>query len=86
MRQDEPSEIRGSVQVLMAYLNGDESLDAALSAWRALQVEEAGDDDEGIEEDAMPILGFERDSLTPDQQVRLGLFLDALENPSPGAG
>lgn len=86
MREDEPSEIRGSVQVLMAYLNGDETLDAALSAWRALQVEETGDDDEGIEEDAVPVLGLERDNLTPDQQVRLGLFLDALENPSPGAG
>lgn len=84
--QDEPSEIRGSVQVLMAYLNGEQSLDAALSAWRALQVEETGDDDEGIEEDVVPGLGLERESLTPDQQVRLGLFLDALENPSPGAG
>ena len=26
MREDEPAEIRGSVQVLMAYLNGDETL------------------------------------------------------------
>lgn len=84
MREDEPSEISGSMRVLQAYLNGDESLNAALSAWRALRVEETEDDEEGIEEDAF--LGLDRDTLPLEQQVRLGVFLDALENPSPGAG
>lgn len=85
MREDEPAELRESMRVLLAYLNGDDALDTALSAWRALRIEEreADDDDTGVDEDAF--LGLERDTLPAAQQERLDAFLEALEDSPPGS-
>lgn len=81
MREDEPTELRESMRVLLAYLSGAEPLDSALVAWRALRVDEGEGEEEGevgVEEDAF--LGIDRDTLPPAQQERLAAFMEALES------
>lgn len=82
MREEEPTELRESMRVLLAYLSGDEPLDSALVAWRALRIEESeGEVEEegkgGGEEDTF--LGIDRDTLPLAQQERLAAFMEALE-------
>lgn len=81
MRQDMPDNVRECVDALYAYLNGAEPMEAALSAWRTMQVADEDDDESELEESAL--LGIDRDSLHPDQQARLTMFLERLDETSP---
>jgi hypothetical protein len=77
MRQDMPDNVRECVDVLFAYLNGTASLDAALSAWRTMQV--ADDDEEETDLEEAALLGIDRDALHAEQQARLTVFLERLD-------
>jgi hypothetical protein len=80
MRQDMPDNVRECVDVLFSYLNGEGPLDAALSAWRTMQVADEEDDESELEEAAL--LGIDRDALHPAQQARLTTFLERLDETS----
>jgi hypothetical protein len=80
MRQDMPDNVRECVDVLYAYLNGEGPLDAALSAWRTMQVADDEEDESDLEETAL--LGIDRESLHAEQQARLTVFLERLDETS----
>jgi hypothetical protein len=80
MREDMPDNVRECVDVLFSYLNGVGSLDAALSAWRTMQV--ADDDEEETDLDEAALLGIDRESLHAEQQARLTVFLERLDETS----
>lgn len=77
MREDMPDNVRECVDVLYAYLNGEGPLDAALSAWRTIQVADDDEDESDLEEAAL--LGIDRESLHAEQQARLTVFLERLD-------
>lgn len=77
MRDDARDDVREYLRVLQDYLDGNGSLDAALTAWRAVPIEESEGEEADLEEDAL--LGFDREALHPAQQARLDAFLQALE-------
>ena len=81
MRQDMPDNVRECVDVLYAYLNGEGPLDAALSAWRTMQVADDDEDESDLEEAAL--LGIDPETLHPDQQARLTVFLERLDETWP---
>jgi hypothetical protein len=80
MRQDTPDNVRECVTVLFAYLNGEGSLDAAVSAWRTMQLT---DDDEETDLEEAALLGIDPETLHPDQQARLTVFLERLDETWP---
>lgn len=87
MREDEPTEVRESMRVLLAYLSGEQPLESALVAWRTLRIEEDEGDvgaggEEGVEEDLF--LGIDRDTLPEEQQERLAAFMEALADTGSG--
>jgi len=77
MRDDMPDNVRECVDVLYAYLNGEGPLEAALSAWRTMQIADDAEDESDLEEAAL--LGIDRDTLHVDQQARLTVFLERLD-------
>jgi hypothetical protein len=81
MREDVPDNVRECVDVLFAYLNGEGSLDAALTAWRTMQVADDEEEESDLEEAAL--LGIDRDALQAEQQARLTVFLERLDEPAP---
>jgi hypothetical protein len=80
MRQDTPDNVRECVIVLFAYLNGEGSLDAAVAAWRTMQL---ADDDEETDLEEAALLGIDPETLHPDQQARLTVFLERLDETWP---
>ena len=77
MRDDARDDVREYLRILQDYLDGNALLDAALTAWRAVPIEEAEAEEDDLEEDAL--LGIDRGALHPAQQARLDAFLQALE-------
>ena len=66
------------MQVLYAYLNGEETLEAALTAWRTMPLID-GDEDEETVLDEAALFGIDRESLHVEQQARLAVLLERLD-------
>jgi hypothetical protein len=66
------------MQVLYAYLNGDETLEAALTAWRTMPLIDSDEDEETVLDEAA-LFGIDRESLHAEQQARLAVLLERLD-------
>jgi hypothetical protein len=66
------------MQVLYAYLNGDETLEAALTAWRTMPLIDSDDDEETVLDEAA-LFGIDRESLHAEHQARLAVLLERLD-------
>jgi hypothetical protein len=66
------------MQVLYAYLNGEETLEAALTAWRTMPLIDSDEDEETVLDEAA-LFGIDRESLHAEQQARLAVLLERLD-------
>jgi hypothetical protein len=66
------------MEVLFAYLNGDETLEAALTAWRTMPLIDSDEDEETVLDEAA-LFGIDRESLHAEQQARLAVLLERLD-------
>ena len=78
MHDNLPDSARACMQVLYAYLNGDETLEAALTAWRTMPLIDSDDDEETVLDEAA-LFGIDRESLHAEHQARLAVLLERLD-------
>ena len=78
MHDNLPDSTRACMQVLYAYLNGEETLEAALAAWRTMPLIDQDDDEETVLDEAA-LFGIDRDVLHEEQQARLAVLLERLD-------
>ncbi|GMV08824.1 MAG: hypothetical protein AMXMBFR55_05580 [Gemmatimonadota bacterium] len=79
MRRDRPAEEREARALVEAYLSGSGSLEAAVAAVQALELERRDESTEEDAEEAEPILGIDLSVLTPQQRARFSELMEALD-------
>jgi hypothetical protein len=77
---------RESLEIVLAYYAGTESLDAAVGALRkvsALPPPDPDATDDPLESEGDPFLGFDAESLPPEQRARFDALVRAIQEHLP---